>query len=319
MSPRKIVVATHGHCFDGMASAVLFTHLRRNLEPAVEHFEYRSCGYGPKLKTVPDRWLRGDENAIIDFRYSPSERLHWYFDHHPTAFASRKEQAVATGRKQVFYDPSYDSCAKLIADVAVAEFGVDIDHFSELITWADRIDGANFDSAEQALDRTEKVMQLASVVEQHGNAPLLTELAAALLERTASEVADSEPVRQLWLPLAEAHAATRKRFTESARLIDEVVYVDMAEASLGSSGKFYAYALFPAAHYSVALLRMKQQFKVSIGFNPWSDTTRRHDIASLCQQHGGGGHADVGAVTFSLERLDDARRVAKSLVAELNR
>ena len=319
MPPRKLVVATHGHCFDGLASAVLFTHLRRHLEPAVEQFEYRSCGYGPKLKTVPDRWLRGDENAIIDFRYSPSERLHWYFDHHPTAFASKQEQTVALGRKNVFYDPSYDSCAKLIADVTVARFGVDIEHFSELIAWADRIDGASFESAEDALDRTAKVMQLASVVEQHGDAPLLTQLVTALLEGTASEVADSEPVRTRWRPLAEAHAATRKRFADAARLVDEVVYADMAEASLGSSGKFYAYALFPAAHYSVALLRMKQQFKVSVGFNPWSDGTRRHDIGALCQQHGGGGHADVGAVTFSLERLDDARRVAKSLVAELNR
>src|SRR5207244_6084179 len=28
----------------------------------------------------------GDENAIVDFKYSPSERLTWWFDHHQSAF-----------------------------------------------------------------------------------------------------------------------------------------------------------------------------------------------------------------------------------------
>jgi hypothetical protein len=319
MPQRIIVVATHGHCFDGLVSAVLFTDLRRRLEPPPTAFEYRSCGYGPKLKTVPERWLKGDENAIIDFRFSPSERLTWYFDHHPTAFGSPEEQAAALARDKVFYDPSHDSCAGLIHQVATEHFGVELGRSAELVAAANQIDGARFESAEEALDRSTPVMRLASVIEQHGDGPLLSHLVAELLERSVDEVVASEKIQTLWKPLALAHEQTRQRIGEAARMIDEVVYVDLAEAPLAASGKFYAYAFQPASRYSVALLRMKQHLKVSVGFNPWSPTPRRHDVAGLCQQHGGGGHADVGAVTFPLADIDRARQVARSLVDELNR
>lgn len=319
MPPPKIVVATHGHCFDGLASAVLFTHLRRHLTPEPGSFEYRSCGYGPKLKRVPDRWLRGDENAITDFRYTPSPRLHWYFDHHRTAFGSDEEREAAVGSKGVFYDPAYPSCASLIADVAAERYAVEGQRFQELVTWANRIDAADFPTPEAALDRSTPVMQLASVVEQHGDAPLLTELCAALLAQSVEEVACSATVRRLWQPLAEAHADTHRRFAAAARLRDDVVVADLADAQLRSSGKFHAYALFPRARYSVAVLRMKQHVKVSVGYNPWSPGPRDHDVSALCQRHGGGGHADVGAVTFPVEEIDRAREVATTLAAELGR
>ena len=76
MKPRDILVATHGHCFDGMASAALFTHLARALEPGQDlAFRYKSCGYGPGMQRIPEGWLDGQESAILDFRYTPSEKL----------------------------------------------------------------------------------------------------------------------------------------------------------------------------------------------------------------------------------------------------
>src|SRR6185369_6856920 len=90
----RVVVATHGHCFDGLASAVLFTQLVRSLREGSESpdFSYRSCGYGPGMSTIPEAWLDGDENAILDFRYTKSDRLSWYFDHHVTGFGSPEER-----------------------------------------------------------------------------------------------------------------------------------------------------------------------------------------------------------------------------------
>src|SRR5262249_61870671 len=94
--PRRIVVATHGHCFDGMASAALFAAMLVRLRPGQDQqLRYLSCGYGPNMSTVPEGWLDGDENAILDFRYTPTPRLTWYFDHHLTAFASDEERAAA--------------------------------------------------------------------------------------------------------------------------------------------------------------------------------------------------------------------------------
>jgi hypothetical protein len=42
----RFVVATHGHCFDGLSSAVVFTRLTEGAGTNFRNFEYRTCGYG---------------------------------------------------------------------------------------------------------------------------------------------------------------------------------------------------------------------------------------------------------------------------------
>src|SRR5690242_5720728 len=42
----RFVVASHGHCFDGLSSAVVFTRLMKELGAPEARFEYRTCGYG---------------------------------------------------------------------------------------------------------------------------------------------------------------------------------------------------------------------------------------------------------------------------------
>src|SRR5690606_22438087 len=97
-----------------------------------------------------------------------------------------------------------------------------------------------------------------------------------------------------------------------------VAVVDLHDAPLRSSGKFVAYALAPECVYSVALIRMKQHFKISIGYNPWGPSERDHDIGRICQRFGGGGHPVVGAVSIPLGKLDDARAIVEQVIEELN-
>ena len=41
-----------------------------------------------------ERWFdASDENAIVDFKYSPSPRVTWWFDHHLSAFMSPEDEA----------------------------------------------------------------------------------------------------------------------------------------------------------------------------------------------------------------------------------
>ncbi len=73
--------------------------------------------------------LSGDQNAILDYRYCPSEKLTWYFDHHRTAFSSDADRAdferrAGTGR--MFFDAKYTSCTKLVADIGRQNFGFEI-------------------------------------------------------------------------------------------------------------------------------------------------------------------------------------------------
>jgi hypothetical protein len=68
----RFVVATHGHCFDGLSSAVVFTRLMQELGVQGADFTYRTCGYGAGQARAEAGMLVGDENAILDYRFSPS-------------------------------------------------------------------------------------------------------------------------------------------------------------------------------------------------------------------------------------------------------
>lgn len=322
MRKTRIVVATHGHCFDGMASAALFTHLVRALTPGgVFDLRYRSCGYGPGMSQIPEAWLDGDENAILDFRYTPSKRLTWYFDHHVTGFSSPEEQAAATdgpAGERVFFDPGYGSCTQLITDVARDRFGVTSPDLAELTRWADIIDAARFTSAESATARVEPALQLASVVEHHGDGGFLAEIVPKLLDRPLLDVALDPAIQEKWRPIAAAEAAFTARVQASATEMGRVVLVDLGDAPLDVAAKFIAYALFPRCMYSVTLIRTKQQCKVSVGYNPWCGAARLHDIASICRRYGGGGHPVVGAAAFPLSQLEKAREAARVIAAELD-
>jgi hypothetical protein len=316
MTAPGLLVATHGHCFDGMASAALFTHFVRTLDGVAYDAKYRSCGYGPTMSAVPAEWLVGDKNAILDFRYTASDKLTWYFDHHRTAFGSTEERDLALTGDRVFYDPTYGSCTKLIADVARDRFGVDVGH-ADLVAWADRIDAARFDSAEAATDRQNPVLQLAAVVEHHGDGPFLNSIVAKLIDQPLIEVAQSAEIQALYAPIGQAQAAYVERVRASASVMGRVVLVDLTDRPLDVAAKFIAYALYPEATYSVTLSRSKH-IKLSVGYNPWSGRAREHDISAICKRYGGGGHPVVGATTFPLAQIERAKEVAQEIVRELD-
>ena len=314
MAP-SLVVATHGHCFDGMTSAALFTRLLEQIDPgALASVRYRSCGYGPGMAMIPEAWLEGSTNAILDFRYTPSSRLTWYFDHHVTGFGSDDERDAATALERVHYDAAYSSCSKLIADVASKTYGVDIAQ-DELVRWADIIDAARFPSAEAAIDRTNPALRIASVVEHHGDEAFLAKFVPKLRER-GLELADDPEIQALFAPIALAQDGYASRVARASERVGRVVLVDLSDAPLDVAGKFVAYAQNPDAVYSVMLSRSKH-FKLSVGYNPWCGVARDRDISVICKRYGGGGHPVVGGATFTLDRVDEAREIARAVAREL--
>ena len=95
----RAVVATHGHCFDGLASAVVFTRLLRELRGPDLACRYVACGYSGSPRNF-DKVLDGDENAVLDYRFAASDKLQWYFDHHKTAFANAADLAFFESRRE---------------------------------------------------------------------------------------------------------------------------------------------------------------------------------------------------------------------------
>jgi len=316
----KLVVATHGHCFDGLGSAVLFTHLARALHEEPLEVTYRACGYGGGQARADDAMLDGELNAILDYRYHPTDKLSWYFDHHQTAFETEEsrqhfDKRQATGR--FFYDAAASSCTKLIANVARERFDIDCSGLDELVTWADRIDSARFGSAAEAVDRSDPIMQLVSVVEHYGDDAFLTRLVPELLTRSLADVASRSEVKSRYRPLGRKHDRYVDRVRKSSLRQGRVVFVDLTEEVLDSVGKFVTYALFPDSVYSVVIGLLKHGPKISVGYNPWSGRPRDADISSICARYGGGGHPVVGGIAFSNSEIDRARNVAREIAAEL--
>src|SRR5262245_63879873 len=146
----RVHVLHHGRCFDGAASAALFSAFMR-----------KRHGSGTELIYIPKHHRQGDpfddsdfagadELAILDFRYTQRPALTWYFDHHRSAFQLPGDrdhfEADQTGQK--FHDPSAPSCTGYIARIAAEKFGFDPSPYAELLHWAEVIDSANFPSPE---------------------------------------------------------------------------------------------------------------------------------------------------------------------------
>jgi hypothetical protein len=316
----RVVVATHGHCFDGLASAVVFTRLVRAVEGNTAEFTYRACGYGEGQLSATDAVLSGDQNAILDYKFSASKNLTWYFDHHRTAFANDAERDffeahVSSGK--YFYDAACTSCTKLIASIAKTEFNVPLGDLEELIRWADIIDSAAFKTPEDALDRSNPIMRLAAVIERHGDDKLLSSLIPELSTRPLHEIAKSPDVDRRYKKIEAQHERFVKRVRERAVQMGRVVLVDLTDEPLETIGKFVTYALYPDAVYSVIVGIFKNAAKISVGYNPWSGKPRDTDISAICARYGGGGHPVVGAIQFGKGEFERARQVANDIAKEL--
>jgi hypothetical protein len=316
----RIVIATHGHCFDGLASAALFSHLMHCVHGKNVALDYFSCSYGPHHEQPSKTLFDGDENALLDFQFSDIETLTWYFDHHSTAFPTadlleRFESKVPSGR--YFYDPKCGSCARLISEVMLNRFGCSLGLLEPLWKLADRVDSAKFDSAHAAIDRSTPQSRLVAIAERHGNSAFLKTWVPRLLERPVDEVARHPEVEREFSTIHREQETFVEHLRHCAVNRGSVVYADMTDREHSAFTKFATYALFPRSVYSVVLGRIPGATRLAVGYNPWSGFQRRHNLGELCQSHGGGGHAVVGGVAFAVDAVERAREVALSLVRAL--
>ena len=161
----QVRVLFHDRCFDGAASAATFTRLYQSCFDSKAEFFYTGMAHRAS-QLFDENLFDGDENAIVDFKYCNSPRLHWWFDHHQSAFLTAEDAAHfrndRSGKK--FYDPDFRSCTKFIATVGREKFGFDTQDLDELIQWADVVDGAMFQDAETAVQMNAPALQLALVM-----------------------------------------------------------------------------------------------------------------------------------------------------------
>lgn len=315
----KLRILYHGHCFDGVASAAVFTKFYQSNINTNAKVEY--TGLMHRAGDLFDaEMFDGDENAIVDFKYSRNEKLTWWFDHHQSAFLTPEDEAHfkqdTSGKK--FLDTTKKSCTEFIAGVTEENFGFKDSLLNPLIHWAHIIDGALYESAAQCVELAAPALQLMQVIEGEKDESFIEQIIRDLTVKSLDDLASSVEIQSRFKPIWERHQQTLELVKEKAVYSKGVVTFDLADDGIEGFNKFIPYYLFPQTTYSVALTRGAKRTKISIGSNPWATRPRRHNIATICESYGGGGHAVVGAISYAPDEIEKGRETIKEIVKELS-
>ncbi len=314
----RVRVCFHDQCFDGACSAALFTRFYRTCINAEAEFNYRGLVHRAGQLFEPG-FFDGDENAIVDFKYSTSDRLTWWFDHHQSAFLTPADTEHfcrdTSGRK--FYGPEFRSCTKFLAHVGATKFGFAASDLEELIHWADVIDGAQYPDIQSAVEMRDPATQLTLVIEGTRSKGFVAGLIPELISKPLQEIAALPHIRQAFEQLYQQHLKFTERIRTCAELKDGVLFFDVSDQDAEGYNKFAPYYLFPAAVYCVAISRSRERTKIAVGSNPWNPTPKTTNLATISERFGGGGHAKVAAISLPPGDLERAREIAREIVAEL--
>jgi len=314
----KVKVFYHDRCFDGASSAALFSRfyaerIRNDVDFVYSGLLHRAGS----LFNEAD--FNGDENAIVDFKYSGSPKITWWFDHHQSAFLSPADaehfEQDQSNRK--FYDPDFKSCTSFIANVAEQRFGFNPAPVAELVHWTDIIDGAMYQDAKTAVEMKEPAMQLTMVIESTQDPEFIPRLIPLLATRPLAEVVRAPFVASLLPPLLERHRGSIKILKDRIESRDQTLFFDVTDQDLEGYNKFVPYYLHPESIYSVGLSKSSFRVKVSVGSNPWAPSPPVVNLAKVCERYGGGGHARVGAISFDVSQHAEASKAAREIVGEL--
>jgi len=321
----RVRVFYHDKCFDGACSASLFTRFHRECVAQGATYEYHGLVHRAGA-LFDEKDFTGDENAIVDFKYSTSPKITWWFDHHLSAFLTPEDHQhflacqrdpVCGGKK--FLDVNYTSCTSYLAHIGETRFGFDTKPLKELIYWANIVDGAKYESAQSAVEMGAAAMKLTLIIESTEDPAFIPRLIPLLTEMPLDEVLAQPFVGCLLPPLLERHQQAIKLIRERSEERDGTIFFDISDQQLEGYNKFIPYYLHPQATYSIGLSKSSFRTKVSVGSNPWTkvDPATMVNLAQVCERYGGGGHARVGAISFPPERADQARAAAAEIVAQL--
>jgi hypothetical protein len=314
----KLRILYHGNCFDGVSSAAIFTKFyQAKINSGAE------IAYTPTMHRAGNAFDReqfdGDENAIVDFKYCPDERLTWWFDHHESAFLSEADEqhflGDTSGKK--FLDAASASCAEFIARIAKEKYGFEDASLFELIEWAHIIDGAFYESPAQCVELRSPALKLMQIIEVEKDPAFVEKIIRSLTEKSLDELVESDEIQAKLKPMLAQHWKTVELIKERAKYERGVVSFDLTDTGVDGYNKFIPYYFYPETTYNVALTRSPFRTKISVGSNPWAPRPRLHNIAEICERYGGGGHAVVGAVSLKPEDLELGQKYMQEIIEEL--
>jgi hypothetical protein len=311
-------VLYHDHCFDGAASAAYMTRFLEDRFYPGAKFSYTGLAHRAD-QLFDDSLFDGDVNAIVDFKYATNPNLTWWFDHHQSAFLSPQDaehfRRDTSGQK--FLDPSFRSCTKFIATVVKDKYGFSAPDLDELVTWADIVDGAVYKSAQDAVEMKAPAMQLTLVIEGSSGPRLVQKIIRMMQTQSLEQIIADDEIQAEYKILHDRHTRNIDVICKAGSYDRGVIFFDLVNYGIEGYNKFIPYYLFPDSTYAVSVSTSTFRTKVSVGSNPWVKEPLQHNLATICERYGGGGHPRVGAISFPIGAVDQARQAAAEIREEL--
>ena len=221
---ERATLLFHSPCFDGIVSAVIASDFLRHREGWPEP-ALRPVNYDLKATWLAERFA--EPTAIVDFLYHPGAAF--WADHHRAAstFVSDEMRLDFEQRRgpQVLYDSTADSCAGLLWREFHSKFSYRNERYAELVTWAEKIDAARYQSVEEAFSLEPPALRISIslALATDGYSEMLVKCLSELtLDETSRLPEVSEKIERARL----LRQAGLERFHAAAKLRDGNVVFD---------------------------------------------------------------------------------------------
>jgi len=287
--------------FDGLASAAILLNFLRDREDDISN-------YYPIEYPVDPKWFHKKfkrPTIVVDFQYHPNAKI--WFDHHPTAFFKKSWEKNFKSKNLMRWDASYKSCCHLIFDKLINDLNFKPPKFlNELVYCADKIDGALFASAKEALN-LELIINQFDLLLDCLHPEIRTAKGAALTKKlinALSKLSFEKAVR----PTLETTMFKQclKRFYYSMNFYKKnlVKYGNTVFIDTTTNKKIIPLHLAPFYYYkknlfTIRLVKENGRYKLGVSSNPWRRPKRPINIGQFLKENfGGGGHIYVGGANF---------------------
>jgi nanoRNase/pAp phosphatase (c-di-AMP/oligoRNAs hydrolase) len=163
----------------------------------------------------------------------------------------------------------------------------------------------------------EPAMKLTLVIESAEGPAVGNKIIRLMQRQPLAEIVEDPEIHEMFEKQQEKHLRTMEVIRKEGTCDKGVIYFDLVNYGIEGYNKFVPYYLFPDSAYTVSVSTSSFRTKVSVGSNPWASSPLRHNLASICERYGGGGHAKVGAISFPIGAVAEARKAAFEIREEL--
>jgi hypothetical protein len=205
-----------------------------------------------------------------------------------------------------------DSCAAVL----LGNFP-SLQHPSQLVQWANKIDAARYESVDEALFGDSPALVISKGLAMASDQDC-AELVRRLCVRPLDAVAGDSDVRARFEQVQHGIQEALHRFAQHALLQpDGIVVADLSSEPV--AGPRYApYHRYPNAKYSIVLYNADEGPKITAMRNPWQEF-QSVPLGDIFRRYGGGGHRRVASLLIPPERSRDASTTLMSIVADIQR